>query len=149
MFAKVQLMGRTGKDPDVKYFENGTVKASISVAVSRKYNSNAGESNEKTDWVNCVAWGKTAEILANFITKGDLVLFDGALVTESWTDKQTGQKRDKTLVSVKQIHLLPNKRDGENQVTSHETMANPEYQESNRGNATQANPDKVPDDIPF
>ena len=147
MFAKVQLMGRTGKDPDVKYFENGTVKASISVAVSRKYNSNAGESNEKTDWVNCVAWGKTAEIIANFITKGDLVMFDGELTTESWTDKVTGQKRDKTLVKVASIHLLPNKRDGENQGQA--TMANPEVQESNRGNATQANPDKVPDDIPF
>jgi single-strand DNA-binding protein len=140
MFAKVQLMGRAGKDPEVRYFENGTVKANISVAVSRKYNSKAGESNDKTDWIKCDAWGKTAEILANFITKGDLVLFDGELTTESWTDKQTGQKRDKTIVNIKQIHLLPNKRDGENanQVTSHETRSNPVQ-----------NPDKVPDDIPF
>ena len=144
MFAKVQLMGRAGKDPEVRYFENGTVKANISVAVSRKYNK-AAESTEKTDWVSCDAWGKTAEILANFVVKGDLVMFDGELTTESWNDKVTGQKRDKTIVNIKQIHLLPNKRDGENQVA-----ANPEVQGAAKpAQANQANPDKVPDDIPF
>jgi single-strand DNA-binding protein len=100
---------------------------------------------DRTHWFKCEAWGKTAEIIANFITKGDLVLFDGVMVQETWNDKVTGQKRDKTLVKVERIHLLPNKRDGENQVA-----ANPEVQETAKHSQTnQANPDKVPDDIPF
>lgn len=147
MFAKVQIMGRAGKDPETVYFQSGTVKTTISIAVSEKYNNKSGESTEKTHWFNCESWGKTAEILANYILKGDLVMFDGVLVQETWNDKTTGQKRDKIAVKVERVHLLPNNRGEskphENQVTSHATMANPEVQ------TNQANPDKVPDDIPF
>ena len=152
MFAKAQIMGRAGTDPEVQYFESGNVKASVNVAVSDKYSNKAGESVDRTHWFKCEAWGKTAEILANYVLKGDLVMFDGVMVQEVWNDKVTGQKRDKFVVKIERVYLMPNKRDGgdKNQVNSHETRSNPEVQDYVKPDQiSQANPDKVPDDIPF
>lgn len=125
MFANADIMGRVGRDPDIKYFESGTVKCTLSLAVSSKFKKGE-ETQESTDWFDVEAWGKTAEIIANYVHKGDLICIEGTLQTQKWEDKNTGAKRSKVVVNARQVHLLPNKRDVDNRVNSEPTHANPD-----------------------
>lgn len=98
------LIGNLGGDPDVKYFESGSVNAKFSLAVRKS-------KNDDPDWFNCVAWGKTAETIANYLRKGSKVAIDGSLGEESWTDRQTGELRTSTIVKVERLEMLGKKGD--------------------------------------
>lgn len=75
----VHLLGRLGKDVETRTFENGTVKANLSIATSEKYTNKQGEKVEETQWHNVEAFGKQAEILAQYLKKGDQVQITGQL----------------------------------------------------------------------
>ncbi len=81
---KVILLGRIGKDPEVKHMENGNMVASFSIATSEKYKDKSGEVKETTEWHNCVFWGKPAEIVEKYVKKGDMLYVEGKLKTRSW-----------------------------------------------------------------
>lgn len=101
----VHLVGRAGRDPEVKYFESGKVKCTLSMAVNR-----IGK-NEGPDWFNLEIWGKTAEIAANYVRKGGLIGVKGSLKMETWTDINTGANRSKLVILVDRLDLLGSKRD--------------------------------------
>ena len=89
----VNLIGRLGQDPEVKYFESGSVVSEFSLAVS------GWNGKEKTtNWINCKAWGKTAQAVADFARKGEMLGVCGELRQESWTDRTTGEKKSKLVV---------------------------------------------------
>jgi single-strand DNA-binding protein len=104
----VTLVGRCGSDPDVKYFESGSVKCSLTLAVNRRTRN-----NDEPDWFALEIWGKTAEVAANYVRKGSLIGISGALKFDQWQDRSTGVNRTKPVIKVDRLELLGSKRDNE------------------------------------
>jgi len=104
----VTLVGRVGGDPDVKYFESGSVVCNLTLAVNRR-----SRSNDQPDWFNLELWGKQAEVAANYVRKGSQIGVTGALKFETWKDRATGVNRSKPVVRVERLELLGSKRDNE------------------------------------
>ncbi|NMF82589.1 single-stranded DNA-binding protein [Nodosilinea sp. P-1105] len=104
----VTLVGRAGTDPDVKYFESGSVVCNLTLAVRRR-----SSRDDKPDWFNLELWGKTAEIAANYVRKGSLIGVSGALKLDHWQDRSTGAARSKPVVRVDNLELLGSRRDNE------------------------------------
>jgi len=97
---KVILVGRLGKDPEMKTTSNGQMIANVSVATSESWNDkNTGQKQEKTEWHRVTVFGKLAEIVGNHLRKGSQVYFEGKLQTRKWQD-QSGQDRYSTDVVV-------------------------------------------------
>lgn len=102
---KIQLIGRLGKDPEVRHTEGGNTLATFSVATSEIYKS-GGEKIEDTEWHNIVLWNKTAEIAEKLLHKGDMVYIEGKLKTKSW--EEDGVRRYATdVVGYKLLMLTP------------------------------------------
>lgn len=104
----VTLVGRVGGDPDIRYFESGTVKCQLTLAVNKR-----SRNNDKPDWFNLELWGKTAEVAGNYVRKGSLIGVKGSLKIDTWSDRQTGVNRSKPVIHVEQLDLLGSKRDSE------------------------------------
>ena len=96
---KVILVGRLGKDPDVRYTTNGDAVAELTIATSEKSKNKEGEYTEKTEWHKCVVWRHTAEFAKQYIKKGQLVYAEGKLQTKKWQDK-SGNNRYTTDIQV-------------------------------------------------
>ncbi len=105
---RVQLIGNVGNDPEVKTFEAGKKVANLTIATNDSYRNEKGEKVEQTEWHRVVAWGKTAEIIEKYVTKGKEVAIDGKLTHRSYDDKN-GEKRYITEVVVSEITLLGSK----------------------------------------
>ena len=89
---KVQLIGNLGNDPEIINLDSGTKLAKFSIATNESYKNAQGEKVVDTQWHNVVAWGKTADIIESYVTKGKEVAIEGKLTTRSWDDKE-GVKR--------------------------------------------------------
>jgi single-strand DNA-binding protein len=100
----VSIAGRVGRDPEVRYFESGTNKTSCSLAVRR---------TSQTDWFDLEAWGKTGEVMGNYVRKGGLIGILGQIKFEEWTDKSTGELRSKPVILVGELELLGGKKEQE------------------------------------
>jgi len=103
---KVILVGNLGKDPELKHTAGGMAVAKFTVATNERYKDKGGEWQDRTEWHNITCWGRTAEIAAEYLKKGRAVYLEGSLRTDSWDDKQTGQKRYQTYVNVNEMVLL-------------------------------------------
>ena len=101
---KVQLIGNLGQDPEIMNMENGTKLAKFSIATSDSYKNAKGEKVEDTQWHNIVAWGKTADIVENYLVKGKQVAVEGKLTHRSYETKD-GEKRYITAVSYTHLTL--------------------------------------------
>ena len=104
----VTLVGRVGGDPDVKYFESGTVKCSLTLAVNRR-----SKNSDQPDWFNLEIWGKTAQIAADYVRKGSQIGVTGSLKFDRWQDRNTGANRSRPVIRVDNLDLLGSKRDNE------------------------------------
>jgi single-strand DNA-binding protein len=102
---RVQLIGHVGNDPEIKTFEGGKTLANLTIATNDSYKNEKGEKVEKTEWHKIVAWGKTAEIIEKFVTKGKEIAIDGKLTHRSYEDKN-GEKRYITEVVASEVMLL-------------------------------------------
>ena len=102
------LVGRVGGDPDVKYFESGTVKCKLTLAVRRR-----STKTDEPDWFTLEIWGKTAQIAADYVRKGAQIGVTGSLKFDRWQDRSTGANRSMPVIRVDQLDLLGSKRDNE------------------------------------
>ena len=94
---KVILIGRLGRDPEIRYTPNGDAVANFSIATSENWkDKNTGEKKEKTEWHRLVAFRRRAEIIGEYLTKGSLIYIEGKLQTREWDDKE-GVKRYTTV----------------------------------------------------
>jgi single-strand DNA-binding protein len=84
---KVILLGRLGKDPDLRYTPSGAAVVSFSLATDLTWKDQDGNQKQQTEWHRVVAWRKLAEIVGNYLKKGSLVYIEGRLQTRSWTDQ--------------------------------------------------------------
>lgn len=89
---RVFLIGRLGRDPELRYSPSGQPVASFSLATDESYKNKDGEKVEKTEWHRIVVWGKPAEFCGNYLSKGRLVYIEGKLETRKWTDKDGVEK---------------------------------------------------------
>jgi single-strand DNA-binding protein len=103
---KVILVGNLGRDPEVKYTPQGTAIAKFSLATTEKRKNKAGEWEDQTEWHNIVAWGRTAEVVGEYLKKGGSVFIEGRIHNNSWDDKETGQKKYRTEIIVNELVLL-------------------------------------------
>lgn len=106
----VRLMGNLGQNPDVKEFEPGKKVARFSIATNEQYTNGKGEKVTETNWHNCVAWGKTAEIAEKYLKQGSEIAIDGRLTSRSYTNKE-GEKKYITEVVVNELLMLGKKSD--------------------------------------
>lgn len=98
---KVQIIGTLGKDPEIRYSQNGTAFTNLSVATSDRWTDKAtGERREKTEWHQVVIMGKIAEVANQYLVKGSKAYFEGKLQTRKWQDQNTGQDRYSTEIIV-------------------------------------------------
>jgi len=104
----VTLVGRVGMDPDMKYFESGSVKCRLTLAVNRR------SRDAEPDWFTLELWGKTAEIAGNYVRKGKQIAVKGSLKFDTWSDRSTGTNRSSPVILVDQLDLLGSKRDTDN-----------------------------------
>lgn len=102
---KVQLIGHVGNDPEIKNFETGKKLANLTVATNETYKNEKGEKVEETQWHRVTAWGRTAELIEKYVTKGKEIVIEGKLVHRSYDDKN-GEKRYTTEVVVNELLLL-------------------------------------------
>ncbi|HXA17139.1 MAG TPA: single-stranded DNA-binding protein [Thermoanaerobaculia bacterium] len=110
---RVILVGRLGKDPEIRSIPSGTSVAKFSLATDERFTDKNGEKQERTEWHNVVAWGKLAEICGQYLRKGKLVFIEGSIRTESWDDKETGVKKYRTEIIAKDMQMLEKKGDDE------------------------------------
>lgn len=101
----VQLIGHVGQEPEIKTLETGRKLANITIATNDVYYKENGDKVEKTEWHRVTAWGKTAEIIEKYVTKGKEVAVEGKLTHRSYDDKE-GNKRYITEVIINEILLL-------------------------------------------
>ena len=110
---KVILIGNLGKDPELRRTQSGTAVVSFSMATTEKFKGKDGQQKEETEWHNCTAWNKSAEILAQYLKKGSSVYIEGKLKTRSWEDN--GVKKYATDVVVREFQFLGGKQQGQQQ----------------------------------
>ena len=146
---KVMLIGNLGKDPEIRMTTTGRKKVSFSLATSRRYRDNNGETKEITDWHNIIGWGKVADIFESLnVRKGMSLFVEGTLTYRSWDDQATGQKRYMTEVSIDTFQLLtPRTANPSAPGTSYNrSSSSPSYD----NNADQSSPSSdMDDDLPF
>ena len=105
---KVQLIGNLGNDPEIVNLDGGSKLAKFSIATNETYKNAKGEKVTDTQWHNVVAWGKTAEIVENFLMKGNEVAVEGKLIHRSYETKD-GEKRYITEIRCNELLMLGNK----------------------------------------
>lgn len=112
-YNKVLLLGNLTRDVELRYTPNNMAVASIGIAVNRRYKSKDGDTKEETTFVDCEAWGYTAENMAKFLSKGRPVFIEGRLRLDSWQDKD-GSNRSKLKVVIDNFEFVDKGKDNGN-----------------------------------
>ena len=102
---KVILIGNLGRDPELRYTQGGQAVASFSIATTENFTKKTGEKDERTEWHRIVAWGRTAELCAQYLAKGRSVYIEGRLTTREWENKE-GQKQRTTEIVAQSVQFL-------------------------------------------
>lgn len=138
---KAILIGNLGRDPEIRYFQDGTAVANFTIATSRTWtDKNSGEKKEHTEWHRIVAFRRLAEICGEYLTKGRQVYIEGRLQTREWEDKD-GNRRWTTEVVADTMQMLGSREQG----------SGGKYQESYQppGMPGPSGQEEADDDIPF
>ncbi|MFG0331465.1 MAG: single-stranded DNA-binding protein [Phycisphaerales bacterium] len=112
-FNKVLLMGNLTRDVELRFTPNNQPVANIGLAVNRRYTTSSGEKREETTFVDCEAWGRTAEVMNQYLRKGRPVFIEGRLKLDTWQDKDGGN-RSKLRVVVENFQFIDGGGGGDN-----------------------------------
>ena len=152
MINKVTLVGRLGKDPEVRHFDNNSSVCNFTVATSESYTDREGKRIEQTEWHNLAIWRKgLVDVAEKYLKKGHLVYVEGKLRTRSWDD-QSGNKRYTTEVVVDSFKMLEKREstDRDDSSSYESNQAPPSNSASNAGTSANTSPsDDIADDLPF
>tara|TARA_B100000767_G_C19741161_1_gene526230 strand:- start:25 stop:432 length:408 start_codon:yes stop_codon:yes gene_type:complete len=130
---KVILLGNLGKDPEVRYLDNGVAVANFSLATTENYKNKSGERVSQTEWHNIVLWRGLAEVAEKYLKKGASVYIEGKIKTRKWEDKDSNTRYN-TEILVDNMTMLGGKK---SQVVSHES------------DSSSVSNDDESDDLPF
>ena len=131
------FIGRLGRDPEIKYIQDGTAIANFSIAVGESYKDRSGQKIDKTEWIRCVAWRKLAEIIGEYLKKGSQIFISGKFTTRTW--EKEGVKQYTTEIVVNNMQMLGDKGRSSGSESNQDRSAPPEPPKS----------DDVNDDLPF
>ncbi len=146
---KVILIGRLGKDPEVKYTQGGSPVAKFSIATDEVFKDRAGEQQRRTEWHNIVAWNKLAEICGEYLTKGKQVYIEGSIRSRQWED-QSGNKRTAFEIVAREMKMLGSKADSERTSPASASYDRPSSADEPAPAADpQLPPEITDDDLPF
>jgi single-strand DNA-binding protein len=112
-YNRVMLAGNLTRDPQVRFFANERAVADFGLAINRKYKTNDGQLKEETTFVDVEAWGRTAELVGQYLTKGRGCFIEGRLKLDSWDDKESGQKRSKLKIVADSVQFVDSQRGGQ------------------------------------
>lgn len=141
-YNKVMLMGRLTRDPQLSYTPNQTAVVDFGLAVNRKWKGQDGSGREETCYVDCTSFGRQAETINKYLSKGRPVFVEGRLTFDSWTG-QDGTKRSKLKVTVENFQFLPDGAGSDRGQDGSRRFGGPD------DGGSQAPPEGVEDDIPF
>ena len=149
MLNKVQIIGRLGRDPELKYAQSGMAICNFNVATDESYKDNDGNKVDRTEWHKIIAFQKQAENCANYLAKGSLVYVEGSLTTRKWQDQQ-GQDRYTTEIKAQRVQFLDRKGEGQQGQPSQQA-AQHQYQEPTSTPRQDAFPSEMSgmSDVPF
>lgn len=152
-FNKVILAGNLTRDPELRYTPKGTAIAKLGIAVNRTWTTETGERREEATFVDVDAFGKQAEVIAQYLKKGRSLLLEGRLKLETWDDKQTGQKKSRLGVILESFSFLDSGNRGESGSAPPGATTRPARPQP-AANAPTATPDSdgpppEEDDVPF
>ncbi|SMO66652.1 single-stranded DNA-binding protein [Gracilimonas mengyeensis] len=152
---KAMIIGNLGQDPEVRYTQSNTAVATLSIATSERFKDSNGEYQERTEWHRVVAWGRTAEVCQQYLTKGSKVYIEGPIQTRQWEDKD-GQKRYTTEVKALRMIMLDSASGGPQ---GPQGGGQPQQQNNNQNQPASkpmssnveldSNFDDMDDDLPF
>ncbi len=152
---KVILVGHLGRDPELRYTQSGQPVANFTLATSESYSKRDGEREERTEWHRIVAWGRLAEICAEYLSKGRQVYIEGRIQTREWEDRE-GEKRRTTEIVAREMQMLGRRGEtntsyDDSQAPAESTSAASPPAESTSAASTTEDPGTPPpdDDIPF
>ncbi|MEN9848407.1 MAG: single-stranded DNA-binding protein [Pseudomonadota bacterium] len=158
---KVILIGRLGKDPEVRYTATGSAIANISLATSESWkDKQTGEKQERTEWHRVAFFDRQAEVVAQYLRKGSLIYVEGRLQTRKWQD-QNGQDRYTTEIIARDMEMLSSKSENSGTASYSAPAAPSSYapsgssnmgsqqQSAPRSTAPSTSPDNFDDDVPF
>lgn len=141
---KAMIIGRLGKDPDVRYTQSNTAVANMSIATSERYKDSTGEWKENTEWHRVVAWGRTAEVCQEYLKKGSLVYIEGPIQTRQWEDKD-GRTRYTTEIKALTMTMLDSKGSSSGGASQKPDKSQPVSSNVDLND----NLDDIDDDLPF
>lgn len=146
-YNKVILMGNLTRDPELKHTPKGTAAAQIGMAVNRKWRDESGAEKEEVTFLDVQAWGKQAEVIAQYCKKGSALLVEGRLKLDEWEDKTTGKKVQKLRVVMESFQFVGAPRqDGQTRPAATRPAANNDSRPSAAPLPSTAEQD---DDVPF
>ena len=151
---KVMLIGNLGRDPEIRYTQNGTAVANFTMATTEYWNDPGGERREKTEWHRIVVWAKQAEFVGEYLKKGRSVYVEGSLQTREWTDRD-GNKRVTTEIRAQRVQALGARGEARNDRQSEPAVAHhgaPNSSQDHHASSSAAEPccgGCKDDDFPF
>jgi single-strand DNA-binding protein len=154
-FNKVILAGNLTRDPELRYTPKGTAVVKFGLAINRTWKNESGESKEEVTFVDVDAWGRSAEVIAQYMRKGRPILIEGRLRLDSWEDKNTHQKVSKLKVTLETFSFIDSKGpEGGGGVPTGESPRKPAVQAKPPGAPPGSPPESEPpppedDDVPF
>ncbi|MFK7759520.1 MAG: single-stranded DNA-binding protein [Phycisphaerales bacterium] len=113
-FNKVMLMGNLTRDIEIRHTPSNTAVGNFGLAVNRKYKTQSGEQREEVAFIDCEAWGRTAEVMSQYLSKGRPVFIEGRLKFDQWDDRNGGGKRSKLSVVVDNFQFIDSGSGGGN-----------------------------------
>ncbi len=147
-FNKVILAGNLTRDPELRYTPKGTAIARIGLAINRSWKSETGETKEEVTFVDADAFGRTAEVISQYLKKGRPILVEGRLKLDQWEDKNTHQKQSKLRVVVENFQFLDSGR-GEGGTAAGTRSAAAPAAAAEAPTAEPEPPQPEEDDVPF
>lgn len=105
-FSKAIVAGNVTRDPEMRTTPGGAQVCSFSIAVNRVFKGSDGNQQEQTSFIECVAWGKAAELICQYVHKGSALLVSGRLDQRSWEDKNSGQRRSRTEIVIEDFSFI-------------------------------------------
>lgn len=109
---KVLLMGNLTRDVEIRHTSGNSAVGNFGLAINRRFKTQSGEQREETTFIDCEAWGRTAEVMGQYLSKGRPVFIEGRLKLDQWEDKNGGGKRSKLSVVVESFQFIDSGQGG-------------------------------------
>lgn len=141
---KSTILGNITRDPEIRYAQSGTAVASFGVAHNHRWKDAQGQAKEDVTFVDVTAFGKQAELIAQYFKKGSRILLSGRLKLDQWDDKQSGQKRSKLVIVLEEFHFIDRATEGGERQTETRATRTTATRESSAGPTAVEEEDNIP-----